>query len=243
MGLLEVLQYLFARGVLARLGLLGLGVELEAVKKHLAELLGRAEVEVDSGKLAHFGFEAGRIDGQLSRVAGESIEVDGHSSALHAGEYGNQRSFEVVQHPLQSGLGQLGFKGLVKAPGDVGVFGSVLGHFGGGQVAHALLVFSFGSDEGIDGNRCVAQVVLGQGIHAVALVGLDEVVGEHGVAKGSDQVDAVVGQDLQVELQVVADPGGVAAFEVRTKEFQPGLCLAALGRKRHVVGRVGLPGE
>ena len=131
----------------------------------------------------------------------------------------------------------------MQAPGNVGVFGSVLGHFGGGQVAHALLVLAFGSEEGIDRNRRVAQVVLGQRIHAVSLVGLDEVVGEHGVAQGSDQFDAVVGQDLKVKLQVVAYPGGVAAFEVRTKEFQPGLCLAALGRKRHVVGRVGLPRE
>ena len=91
-----------------------------------------------------------------------------------------------MQHPLQSGLGQLGFEGFVQAPGNVGVFGSVLGHFGGGQVAHALLVLAFGSEEGIDRNRRVAQVVLGQRIHAMALVGLNEVVGEHGVAKGSD---------------------------------------------------------
>ena len=186
MGLPEVLQYLLARGVLARLGFLGLGVELEAVKKHLTELLGRAKIEIHSSQFAHLTLKSGGIYGQLGRVAGESLEVDGHSSAFHAGEYGNQRSLEVVQHPLQSGLGQLGFEGFVQAPGNVGVFGSVLGHFGGGQVAHALLVLAFGSEEGIDRNRRVAQVVLGQRIHAMALVGLNEVVGEHGVAKGSD---------------------------------------------------------
>ena len=84
MGLPEVLQYLLARGVLARLGLFGLGVKLEAVKKHLTELLGRPEVKVDSGELAHFGFEAGGIFAQFYRVAGQALEVDGHSSALHA---------------------------------------------------------------------------------------------------------------------------------------------------------------
>ena len=41
----------------------------------------------------------------------------------------------------------------------------------------------------------------------------------------------------------MANPGGVGAFEVRTKEFQPCLGRIALSRKRHVVGRVGLPRE
>ena len=206
-------------------------------------MLGRPEVEVDSGEFAHLGLEAGGIFAQFDRVARQALEVDGHSGALHSGKHRDQRGFEVVQHRFESGLGQLGREGLVQAPGHVGVFGGVLGHFGGGHVAHALLVFAFGSDEGIDRNRRVAQVVLSQCVHAVALVGLQEVVGEHGVAKGSDQLDAVVGQDLQVKLQVVANPGGVGTFEVRTKEFQPCLGRIALSRKRHVVGRMGFPRE
>ena len=196
MGRAEVFEYLFARGVLAGLGLFGLGVKLEAVKQHFAELLGRPEVEVDSGEFAHLRFEAGGIFAQFDRVARQALEVDGHSGAFHSGKYRDQRRFEVVQHRFESGLDQLGREGLVQAPGHVGVFGGVLGHFGGGQVAHALLVFAFGSDEGIDRNRRVAQVVFSQRVHAVALVGLQEVVGEHGVAKGSDQLDTVVGQDL-----------------------------------------------
>ena len=241
--LAKILEHLFARGVLARLGLFGLRVKLQAVKQHLAELLGRTEVKIHSGEFAHFGFESGGIFAQLHRIAGQALEVHGHSGAFHVGQHGDERSLHAVQHTFKPRLDQLGLKRFMQLPRDVGIFGCVLGHLGSGHVAHAFLVLALRANQGFDRNRSVAQVVLCERIHSVALVGLNEVVRQHRVAQRSGQADPVVRKDLVVVLKVVADPGHGGIFPARAEQLQPSLSLGPIRRKRHVVGRVGLPAQ
>jgi hypothetical protein len=101
---------------------------------------------------------------------------------------------------------------VVQAQGDVGVFGGVFGGAGQLDLAEADLLGALAADLGV-GEGLEAQVAAGQGIHVVGLVALEHVGFEQGVFRDAGQRDAVVGQDVGVVLEVLAELAVGVGFE------------------------------
>ena len=56
-------------------------------------------------------------------------------------------------------------------------------------------------------------------LHIVARLGVHQVVCQHGIPKGSTDLNPIAPHDMQVELQVLADNHQVLALKNRTKLF------------------------
>ncbi len=84
---------------------------------------------------------------------------------------------------------------------------------------------------------------MGQIVHAVALIGLDQVVHQHGIHQGALHPNAIVQQDLVVVLQVVTDLFNGRIFERTAQGLQQGHGFLPVCRKRHVIGGMRLVGK
>jgi len=83
------------------------------------------------------------------------------------------------------------------------------------HLVHGFLVLAFFADELGDGNGFVAEEGFREVIHVVALVGVDERVGDHGVEEFALDGNALLGEDCDVKFEVVADfEGGRVGKEV-----------------------------
>jgi hypothetical protein len=57
----------------------------------------------------------------------------------------------------------------------------------------------------VDGDGGVAEELTGETIHAVALFGFEEGMGDEGIEEGALDLDAVPAEDEEVELKIVPD--------------------------------------
>ena len=130
--------------------------------------------------------------------------------------------------------------------GDFFGGGFFLGGFAGGEGEEVIfrcfgLFFFGGGFLGLFGevgelDGLVAEEVLGEAVHGVALLGVEEGVHQHGVEEGAGDGDAMAVEDVEVELEVVPDFFGGLAEEF----FEGGVVDAIVGE---VVGGAGLDGE
>src|SRR5690606_10309727 len=72
----------------------GAALELHFVEQDLAELLGRAEIELAAGELVRLGLEGGGALGEIAREPGEDLPVDGDAAPFHAGENRGERALD-----------------------------------------------------------------------------------------------------------------------------------------------------
>ena len=138
-----------------------------------------------------------------------------------------------------------GLEEVLEAERDVGVFCGVGAYEFDGYFAHVFLWSStlFLADEFVDVYGAVVEVGFGEEVHAVAHVGLQEVVGYHGVEHGRCEVQSVVGEHGEVVLEVLPHLEDGGALVEGSEFFEDGLCLCALGRDGDVVGLAFLYGE
>ena len=197
--LVELLQRVGVGGV-AGLGALGLG-HVELVEQHDLELLGRAEVDL----LADHGV---RVVGGLPDLGGEvalelleMVDVDGDADLLHVREHVDQRQLDLGQQAGAAG----GLHLAVERLGEVDDRPRVQHRRRGDVVAaadrlveeHVLVGLALGAQLAPE----VAQGEVGQVVGA--LVGLDEVGRERGVADQARERPAVRGQREHRPLGVV----------------------------------------
>jgi hypothetical protein len=76
------------------------------------------------------------------------------------------------------------------------------------------------TDEVGDGDGGVGKVGFGEVVHAMALLGLDERVGEHGVEEGAGDFEAVGEEDGEIELEIVTDFFDVGVGEEGAEFFE-----------------------
>ncbi len=133
-----------------------------------------------------------------------------------------------------------GLEGVAQAPCDVRIFPCIFRHGGGVRIAHGLLVLSLGADQRRNGNGRVAEQLLSQIVHPMALIRLHQIVHQHRVHQGALHPNAIVQQDLVVVLQVVTNLFNRRIFERATQRIKQGHGLGTVRRKRHKVGRMRL---
>ena len=173
------------------------------VKQHLAQLAGRVHVEVHAREVFDFLLQHLQLLAQLGGVGAQAVGVEVDAFEFHVGQHLDQRHLHGVKELLGVALADLRREGFAQLEGDVSVLGGVVHHLGGVHVGHVALVLALFANEGFDGNGLVVQVGLGQDVHAVLHVGVDQVVGHHGVKHLVLDVHVVAAHDLVVVLEVV----------------------------------------
>ena len=164
--------------------------------------------------------------------------VERHAFQFHVHEHGEQRHFHIAEQGGEAFFLQLGDQHVGELQRDVGVLTGVVDHLGGWNVCHGLLVLAIFPQQVCDGNALVVQKGLRQGVHAVGLVGLEQVVGDHGVLEvGLGEVHAVPCHDFAVVLQVLAHDGELGVFEQGLEDVPDGRPCAWIDRD--VTARVG----
>ena len=86
---------------------------------------------------------------------------------------------------------------------DIGVLHSIFCLLFQRNIAHTELVFALFPDEFGDGNGRIVEVGLGQHIHVVAHIGVDEVVGQHGIEQFSFDLYAIILHHFDVIFEVL----------------------------------------
>ena len=135
-----------------------------------------------------------------------------------------------------TGLGELLLEDMLQAERHVGIFAGIVADGLGGEVAHRLLPTASGADELLYLDGVVLEVHLGQVVHAVTELGLQQVVGYHGVEHRSAQFHAVVLHHKVVILDVLSYLEALLIGEYGAECLHYLLRLAPLGRHRHIVG-------
>ena len=79
------------------------------------------------------------------------------------------------------------------------------------------------------------QVLLGQPVHTVLTLRLDEVVGEQCIVQGTLQRDAVIFKHEHVVLDVLPDFDQGLVLQYWAKQFQQFACRCTIHRQRDVV--------
>ena len=230
------------------------------VEQGFAELLGAVVVEgavdgVEGGfvDLLGEGVDAGL---EALALAVEFVGVDEHAVVFEFGEDRDQGHFDGAVEGFERWFGgQLPAQGVVELEGDIGVLGRVGTGLGQGDLVETLLVLA-GADQVLDGDVGPAQQGHGQRVHRVRRArGIEHIAGDHGVAgeglfggwQVARETHAGVAQDIEVELEVVADLGDGGVFEHRAQGGDDGGLIEVrrrLGRAdRDVIALPGLDGH
>ena len=199
----EAFEHFFGGDVLAGLGLLGFLHQLEAVEEHFAHLLGRGDVEGSACQGVDVFLDLPDAGVEVRGRLLQGFRVEAHAVALDVHEDGHERHLYFIEEMFHALRLEFLLEDVLQLEGDVGVFAGVAVDFGGGEVAHALLSLAPRADELVDVDGAVVQVDFGQVVHVVPQLGLEHVVGEHGVEERTLHADAVVLQDNHVVLDVL----------------------------------------
>ena len=144
---------------------------------------------------------------------------------------------------FDAGLFQFWFQDVFQFQGDVGILSRILVDLGGLEVTHRLLVFAFGSDEFLYMDGLVTQKRLGHIVHVVVELGLDEIVGEHGVEHATAQFHTIAAQHFVVVLDVLANLQNVGVFVEWLEDIDNFLCGIMVSGYRNIKCLVFLHGK
>ena len=147
---------------------------------------------------------------------------------------------------MKATLDELGVQRAVEEPGDVGVFSAVLRGLGDGHIREGGARREARRGLAVGDHR-VAEVAQGEVVEVVAAaVGLQQVVGEHGVHHQALDAVAVVVEHPQVVLEVLADLGHARIGE-HPREARHHQVFRELGARavvhRHIDRGVFSPGQ
>ena len=199
----DVFQNVGPGGIGPGLALFATG-HAHAVKEHLAQLLGAADVELLPGNFLNLILILGEFLGKGVGHARQHIAVHLNAGHLHLGQHGDQGTLQRFIDRGHLRAVQLGFEQLPQAQGDVGVFGGVFDRVVNAHPVKGDLRFA-AAQERFDRDGLVAQILLGQRIHPVGVQArMHGVRQQHRVVQRRN-ADAVAGEDLPVIFHVLAD--------------------------------------
>ena len=134
-------EILLVGAILLCLGLFGLAVNLQFLKQHNTQLLGRVDVEI--GCLCHRAnllLNLCQRCTQFGAILCQTRGIDLHTLPLHICKHLNQRLFHLVVEFQHSALLSHRAQLLIELPGDVGILGSILRHLSQRHLVHRGLL-------------------------------------------------------------------------------------------------------
>ena len=231
----KVFQRVGAGGPCACLGLLGADNvgKSHLVEQDFADLFRAAEIEGPAGEFLRFVFKPGHALREFAGEARQAFAIDQHAFALHVGDDADQRAVHGFVDGGDALARQARLQPFPQAEGHVGVFGGIARGFIERRLVECDLRLTR-ADQLLDRDRRVAEMQLGQLVHAViVLAGFEHEGEQHRVVDRADG-DAVAREDRDVVLDVLPDLEDGRVFEHR---------LQQLDRCPHVDLRGRLAGE
>ena len=209
----QVFQHLDRRGRRARRAGALQHRQFQLLEEHLAELLGRADVEGFAGLRVNLGGERAHLLFHVGGLARERLGVDAHADAFECRQDRHERQLEVAVDRGHAGRVELGREQLRQLPREIRAFAGVVeqavgrerreGHGLGALAAHV-----------VGEPRAIAELLERQRFQVLARArGVEQVGRQHRVEIEPGQGDAVARQDDGGELQVVAHLGHRGIFE------------------------------
>ncbi len=207
----EALQSLGVGGVAAGLEPAGLG-QVQLLEEDVAELLGRADVELVTDRLVDLLLDAADLLGQHRRELTQGTDVDGHAVELHAGQHRQERHLDVAEEAGHAQALQVRLQDVAQAARHVGVGageGCGLGdvHLVHGELGAAALgaedvrpVRHFDAEAAGYEPAEAEGALAGAGTAALA----EEEGGDHGIEVETPEPQSAACQDHLRELEVVA---------------------------------------
>ena len=208
----ELVEYARAGRPLSGLGL-GAAGQLHFAEQDVAQLLGRARIEVGiAGKLAHLVLQRGAALCEFTRETREHLPVDRDAAPFHARQHRQQRPLQRLVHGHHALGDHAGFEHLRQAQRNVRVLGDVgrgLLHRG---VVEGDLRLSC-ADHVVVVDRRVIEVARRQRIERMAeAAGIENVGHQHRVLVRL-HLDAAHREHLQFVFQVLPDLEDAPVFK------------------------------
>ena len=191
-------------------------------EENVANLLGRAQVEGLAGFLIGALFQLQHLLAQFAALHGKQLAVELDAVAFHAEEDVGDRQLNLPIHEIELvGGGNRGGEGIAHTQRHVGIFGGVF--------ARALDRDFFEADARgtlaghvVVADRGETQMARGEVAEFVRLVGFEHVRLQQRVVEDAREPDAVVGEDMTVVFEVLADDFRRGVFQNRTQLVQCG---------------------
>ena len=217
----------FGRQLLERRGVGAPGPGLSApparqthlVEQDLAELLGRANIEVLSGKLPDLVLEPGDGLGEGQRQARQRRLLDFYAPPLHLGENGRKRPLQRLIDRGDGFGGEAGFQDHPQPQADIGLLAGI---FGGAR--HLDTVerhrVAAGAHDLFLGEAGIREEAAGEfGGQVLGASGVERIGHEAGIVDRRER-DAVTGERHHVELGVLHDLQHALVFQDRLEQVQ-----------------------
>ena len=241
MGALQGLQRIGVGGI-ARLRALRLGEAL-LLEQHLAQLLGRADLEGVANVLVDGGFQLGNLHAKVFGHLLKAPAVQGYAVALHPDKHVDERHFHLLEDVPEAVVLQPLFQDGTEATGVVGVGAGVGNHVFDGHLGHSYLLAAR-AYQGLDGGHLEVEHVQGQVLEADGL-DAQQIRGHHRVAGHAANLNAIVSEGGDVVVQIVTALGDLRVFQQglqrRQHLFQRKLAalLMTYGHVPRLAGRGG----
>ena len=145
---------------------------------------------------------------------GQVVGVQSDTFHFHVHQHGQKGHFNVAEQPVEAFFGKFGQEHFRQTQRDIRVLACIVHDVFGRKVGHGFLVLAFLPNQIRDGDALVAQKRLRQRIHAVRLVGLEQVMRHHGVLEASlGQIHTVSRHDFAIKLEVLSHDGDFGIFQ------------------------------
>ena len=213
MTVAQLHQHFLGGGVLPRLGLFRLVVEVQTVEQHFAHLCRRCGVEVHAGGLEALLLQFVHLSGEHLAILVKCLHIDTRASHFHLGKHFHQRQLyvgEQVRHIvfLQQTLLHIG-----QGENDVGLFARHRSESFGIHLKYFFLPTAFRTEVRFRGNHLVVEQFLRHLRNAVPTLWLKQIVRHRGVEIWSGEIHAFLVKHHHVALHIVGADGHAAFVE------------------------------
>ena len=239
----DLLQLLLSGGVLTGSGLLRLRQQLQVIEEELTHLLRGVDIDrIPIHRVVDLLLQSlQRLLHLADRLAEEGL-IDTHSRLLHLQQHAHQRHLDVVEERPQVLLLHLWREVVIELERHVGVLRGVGQHFLRIHLTHRPLLPSL-PDQLLDRDRAVPQQRLGEIVHPVTRLRIQQVVRQHRIPERRDGVDVVASEELEVKLPIVRHLYLLRVGKKGSKGSQQLLRLLHLLRQGNVPRLMGSDGE
>ena len=214
----QILQHIGIGGPGARLGFTPAG-QREFSKQHIAQLPGRADVELFARELVDIAFERSHLNREIMREFLQHPGVDGNAGLFHIGKNGHQRAFQRFVNRKPTFRRKPRLQKPVETQCDIGIFRRITRRLLHRYAIEGDLLFALARDIG-EGDGLVAEIKLRQLIHAVAVQGcFQHIRDQHRIVEWGD-ADAPLQQNQIIIFQVLCDFQHALIFQQRFEARQ-----------------------